>query len=290
MRVFRTVSRVIIGSTLVFTLFSGSALAADLGDRLLTVGSRGDDVYKLQQELQVKGYFDATPTGYYGEVTRQAVREFQSAVGVAVDGIAGPKTIGKLSNAVVSSSKSHTVAAGETLWALARRYQTTVTAIKELNGLTGDTIYVGNNLQIPQAATEVAAPAQQQSTTSSRGASISREDLLLLARMIEAEAGGESYNGKLAVGAVIVNRINSPDFPNDMKGVIYQKGQFSPVSDGRLWSVTISSDSQKAAEQALAGVDPTDGATFFFNPDKSSSKFMHSRPVITQIGGHVFTR
>ncbi len=289
MRVLRSISKVIVSSTLVLTLFSGTALAANLGDRLLSVGSRGDDVYQLQQELQVKGYFTATPTGYYGEVTRQAVRDFQSAAGISADGIAGPQTFGKLSTEVATSTNGHTVAPGESLWALAKRYQTTVTAIKSLNGLTGDTIYVGQKLQIPESQAAV-TPSEQQNSTSSRGSDVSREDVLLLARMIEAEAGGESYNGKLAVGAVIVNRTKSPDFPNDIKGVIYQTGQFSPVSDGRLWQVTISSDSQKAAEQALAGVDPTGGATFFFNPSKSSSTFMHSRPVITQIGGHVFTR
>ena len=101
--------------------------------------------------------------------------------------------------------------------------------------------------------------------------------------------------GKLAVGAVVVNRVLSDKFPNTVKEVIYQIDeigayQFEPVLDGRLFSVIVSSDSSKAADEALAGADPTGGALFFFNPSKISNMWLLSKPVIYRIGGHVFTK
>ena len=118
---------------------------------------------------------------------------------------------------------------------------------------------------------------------------------MLLARLIEAEAEGEPYMGKVAVGAVVVNRVLSNLFPNTIKDVIYHVDeigayQFEPVLDGRLFSVTVSSDSYKAADAALGGMDPTGGALFFFNPYKISNTWLLSKPVIYRIGDHVFTK
>lgn len=111
----------------------------------------------------------------------------------------------------------------------------------------------------------------------------------LLARLINGEARGEPYNGQVAVGAVILNRVKSPNFPNTIAGVIYQKGQFSCVTDGQF-DVAIDENSTvyKAAEEAMNGSDPTNGALYFYNPSKTKSKWLFSLKTTTTIGKHVF--
>lgn len=124
---------------------------------------------------------------------------------------------------------------------------------------------------------------------SSTTSSYSSNDEYLLARMISAEARGEPYLGQVAVGAVILNRVESPSFPNTISGVIYQKGAFTAINDGQ-WNQAIASSAWSAAREALAGNDPTGGAVYYYNPNKTSNKFMFSRPVITVIGSHRFCR
>lgn len=111
----------------------------------------------------------------------------------------------------------------------------------------------------------------------------------LLARLINGEARGEPYIGQVAVGAVIMNRVKDPSFPNTIAGVIYQKGQFSCVTDGQF-DVAIEENSTvyKAAEDAMNGVDPTNGALYFYNPSKTKSKWLFSLKTVTTIGKHVF--
>lgn len=123
------------------------------------------------------------------------------------------------------------------------------------------------------------------SDTSSRN-----NDLYLLARMITAEARGEPYSGQVAVGAVILNRVASPSFPNTIAGVIYQKGAFSALDDGQFDSVTITDSCRRAAQDALNGSDPTGGALYYYNPAKTTNKWIYSRPTICTIGKHVFAR
>lgn len=112
-------------------------------------------------------------------------------------------------------------------------------------------------------------------------------DVELLAKVISAEARGESYEGQVAVGAVILNRVAHPSFPDSLSGVIYQKGAFSCVNDSN-WYQPVAQSSKRAAQDALNGWDPTGGAIYYFNPAKTSDSFMHSRPVIKTIGNHRF--
>lgn len=109
----------------------------------------------------------------------------------------------------------------------------------------------------------------------------------LLAQIISAEARGESYEGQVAVGAVVLNRVEHPSFPDTISGVIYQKGAFTAITDGQFWE-PIEASCYDAARDALNGWDPTGGAVYYFNPKKTNDKFMHSRPVIVQIGEHLF--
>ncbi len=116
-------------------------------------------------------------------------------------------------------------------------------------------------------------------------------DTQLLARAINGEARGESYEGQVAVGAVILNRVKHPNFPNTIAGVIYESGAFTAVSDGQI-NVPISEDSTvyKAAEDAMNGWDPTNGAIYYFNPDTATNSWIWSRPLTVRIGKHRFCK
>ena len=114
-------------------------------------------------------------------------------------------------------------------------------------------------------------------------------DVQLLARAINGEARGEPYEGQVAVGAVILNRVKDSKFPNTIAGVIYQSGAFTAVSDGQI-NVPIEEGATvvKAARDALNGWDPTNGAIYYFNPDTATNKWIWSRPLIKTIGKHRF--
>lgn len=116
-------------------------------------------------------------------------------------------------------------------------------------------------------------------------------DVQLLARAINGEARGEPYEGQVAVGAVILNRVKSPSFPNTIAGVIYEPGAFTAVSDGQI-NVPIAENSTivKAARDALNGWDPSGGALYYFNPNTATNKWIWSRPLIKTIGKHRFCK
>ena len=121
------------------------------------------------------------------------------------------------------------------------------------------------------------------------GGSGSESDIQLMARAINGEARGEPYEGQVAVGAVILNRVKHSSFPNTIAGVIYQSGAFTAVADGQI-NVPISEGSTvyKAARDAMNGWDPTNGAIYYFNPDTATNKWIWSRPLIKTIGKHRF--
>lgn len=112
-------------------------------------------------------------------------------------------------------------------------------------------------------------------------------DVDLLARIISAESRGEPYAGQVAVGAVILNRISHPSFPNTLAGVIYQPGAFSCLNDGGI-NAPVADSAYKAARDAINGSDPSGGAIYYYNPAKSTSKWIFSRKVITTIDKHRF--
>lgn len=115
----------------------------------------------------------------------------------------------------------------------------------------------------------------------------SSSDYDLLARIISAEARGESYLGQVAVGAVILNRIEHPSFPDTLSAVIYQKGAFSCLNDGQFYE-SVADSAYSAARDAINGLDPSGGAIYYYNPSTATSKWIFSRPVITTIGNHRF--
>jgi N-acetylmuramoyl-L-alanine amidase len=122
------------------------------------------------------------------------------------------------------------------------------------------------------------------SSTASAGIS---NDTALLARLISAEARGEPYIGQVAVGAVVLNRVEHPSFPNSVSGVVYQPGAFSCLDDGQF-DQPVSESAYRAAKDAIGGWDPSYGAIYYFNPATATSKWIWSRPQIVTIGNHRF--
>ncbi len=115
----------------------------------------------------------------------------------------------------------------------------------------------------------------------------STADVNLMARVISAESRGEPYTGQVAIGAVILNRIKHPSFPNTLAGVIYQPGAFSCIDDGGI-SAPVVDSAYRAARDAMNGWDPSGGAIYYYNPAKTTNKWIWSRPLITVIRKHRF--
>lgn len=116
-------------------------------------------------------------------------------------------------------------------------------------------------------------------------------DIQLMARAINGEARGEPYEGQVAVGAVILNRVKDSRFPNTISGVIYQSGAFTAVSDGQI-NAPISQNSTvyKAAQDAMNGWDPTGGCVYYFNPNTATNSWIWSRQLVKTIGKHRFCK
>ena len=151
------------------------------------------------------------------------------------------------------------------------------------NGLTADGI-VG-------PATAAALGMTLSGSASASGGSVSTgtrdSDLNLLARVVHGEARGESYTGKVAVAAVVLNRVESASFPNTIAGVVYQRNAFTAVSDGQI-NLTPDDEAYRAARDALNGWDPTGGELYYYNPEIATSSWIFSRKVVTTIGKHRF--
>ena len=154
--------------------------------------------------------------------------------------------------------------------------ESAVKSFQSKNGLSADGVAGAKTLQSMGINDSSASAAQSSSA-----------DVALLARLISAEARGEPYSGQVAVGAVVLNRMEHPSFPNSMSGVIYQSGAFSCIADGQF-NEPVADSCYQAARDALNGSDPSGGAIYYFNPATATSKWIWSRPLIVTIGRHRF--
>lgn len=117
---------------------------------------------------------------------------------------------------------------------------------------------------------------------------LKENEMHLLAKAVYAEAKGEPYEGQVAVAAVILNRLDHPEFPNTIAGVIYEPLAFQVVANGQI-NQEPDSIAHQAAYEALHGLDPTNGALYFYNPSRTANQWIRSRPVHKTIGKHAFT-
>ena len=157
----------------------------------------------------------------------------------------------------------------------------TLSAVKkfqEKNGLVVDGIVGSKTLQ---------ALGINSSTNS--GTSSNNSNLYLISKVIYGEARGEPYEGQVAIGAVLLNRVKDSRFPNTISGVIYQSGAFTCVSDGQI-NLTPDSTARKAAQDAINGWDPSHGSIYYFNPSTATSSWIWSRPQTIAIGKHIFCK
>ena len=146
-----------------------------------------------------------------------------------------------------------------------------------------------NGTDIPTIEVFVNNPAPVQTPNISRGLTnkISQADLDLLARVIYAEARGEDFEGQVAVGAVVLNRLQDPRFPKTIREVIYQAGAFTAVTDKQI-HLEPDQKAYRAAEAALDGEDPSGNAPYYYNPRLATDRWIKSRPVVKRIGNHTF--
>lgn len=146
-----------------------------------------------------------------------------------------------------------------------------------------------NGLSVDGHVGKETAAALGVTLTSSTSTTIVSADQKLLAKLVYAEARGESYKGQVAVAAVVLNRVSSSSFPNTISGVIYQSGAFSCVSNGSI-NNTPNDSAIRAALDAMNGWDPTNGCLYYYNPNKTSDSWIRTRTVVTVIGNHYFAR
>lgn len=202
----------------------------------------------LSVTVTANGYSTMGSRGNEVRNIQQRLRDWGYYSG-AVDGIYGTKT----RSAVIKFQKKHNITA---------------------DGICG-----------PETLELIGLPTGKDTSQSNGGYSSS--DYQLLARLISAEARGEPYTGQVAVGAVVLNRVEHPSFPNSISGVIYQKNAFTCIDDGQF-NKPVADSAYSAARDALNGMDPSGGAIYYFNPSTATSKWIWSRPLIKTIGKHRF--
>lgn len=167
------------------------------------------------------------------------------------------------------AATTHSVQSGDSLWKLANNYGISINEIKTANNKKWDFIYVGERLTIP--------------------ASVTSYEKRLLAQIVTAEAKGEPYAGQVAVATVILNRVNSSQFPNTIHNVIYQTRQFEPVSSGTI-NKPATASAVRAVNEALAFRGQGSGSLFFYNPRIATNHWNATRKYTVTIGNHVFAK
>jgi N-acetylmuramoyl-L-alanine amidase len=246
-------------------------------NQVIQHGATGDDVIELQSRLQYIGYYNGKIDGVFGWGTYWALRNFQYEFGLPIDGLAGAETKAKLVNA----SKYNKQFVKE--------------QIKKGNKFSH---YGGTDLSKQKGAGAgggggKAAPPQKQTPSKPTAANTpngySQNDIQIMANAVYGEARGEPYEGQVAVAAVILNRIDSPSFPNTAAGVIFEPGAFTAVADGQIY-LTPNEKAREAVLDAINGWDPSSNALYYFNPVTATSDWIWSRPQIKQIGKHIFCK
>ena len=194
--------------------------------------------------------------------------------------------------AEVDAVPVHTAAQGDTLWDIAEQHETTVEALQLRNGLKEDELQIGQPLKVVVPDFMLAAKSSdegKEEPAPEPAVIVDPDELALLAKLVQVEAGNESYEGKLAVASVVMNRVSSDVFPDTVKDVIYAPNQFPPATNGKMDRLEASADSTKAAKAALMGENNVPGAVYFFNA-KLEPKKLKLVEVVKVIGSHTFAK
>ncbi len=302
---------------------ASSSLYQSFGSGTLKYGSRGKDVVELQGRLNLLGYYHDRLDGHFGNRTLDSVRRFQKMFGLRVDGIVGARTKQKLVQVTKgwkpgTAKVSHSLkkgAVGGYVWEMQNRlkflgfytgpvhgkfdqrtenavrlfqYRFGLTVDGAVGPITKNKLYLATkNWKQSTAQKQSSNPSKNTLVKSSSG--LSQNDIHMLARTVYAEARGEPYVGQVAVAAVLLNRLESEMFPNTVTGIVFQPLAFEAVADGQIW-LEPDETAKKAVADALNGWDPSEGAVYYFNPDRATSKWIWSRPQIKRIGKHIFCK
>ncbi|WP_077308942.1 spore cortex-lytic enzyme [Terribacillus halophilus] len=261
-----------------FILFSVVAVSPletnAFSDQVIQHGATGDDVVELQARLQYAGFYNGKIDGVFGWGTYWALRNFQYEFGMEIDGVAGQQAKDKL--------------AANTKYDKAFVMQ----QIQEGNTFT----YYGGTPQEQQVKKRGnggsgGGGSDNEKAPNTSAVNVpngySQNDIKLIANAVNGEARGEPYVGKVAVAAVILNRVEDPSFPNTISGVIFEPRAFTAVADGQIW-LTPDESAKQAVLDAINGWDPSGGAIYYFNPNTATSPWIWSRQQIKTIGEHIF--
>lgn len=174
----------------------------------------------------------------------------------------------------IGGASPYTVQQGDTFWSLAQKYGTTVANLQIATNRSGHNLLAGETINLPDY--------------------VSQADKELMASLVHAEAKGEPYAGKVAVATVILNRVDHTEFPDTIKGVIYERSEgghyaFSPVQNGSI-NKGYSSEDMKAVNEAIAFRGQGYGSIYFYNPETSTSSWITTREVTVTIGNHTFAK
>lgn len=240
--------------------------------------------------LSAKSVHAASYTVTYGDSLYQIGKLFNTTANIIMqnNGLSSSTIYpGQVLNV---SAKTYTVQAGDSLYLIAQKYGVPLSSLRQANDKWDNLIYPGQSLNIPgTASSTVTQPSKP--AVSKPVVSYTASDVDLLARLITAEAQGESYTAKVAVGAVVINRVQDSRFPKSINDVIYQKDggyyQFSPVLNGWI-NKPATQDSIKAAHEALNGADPTNGALYYFD-DSTTNSWLWSKTVALRVDNMVFS-
>jgi N-acetylmuramoyl-L-alanine amidase len=227
---------------------------------------------------------------------RQDVKRFIALFMILLIGYFSYETYREYNTASVPAATYRWGSRGSTVREIQRRLKNWGYYTGNVDGIYGYRTYRGvryfqskNGLRVDGAAGPQTLNALGINPGTTTIATTGNRDVTLLARAINGEARGEPYIGQVAVGAVIINRTRDPRFPKTVAGVIYQPGAFTAITDGQIHAV-MEDTSIRAARDALNGWDPSGGAVFYYNPAKTTNKWIWSRPVIKVIGTHRFCR
>ncbi|QJC52228.1 spore cortex-lytic enzyme [Paenibacillus albicereus] len=226
-------------------------------------GASGKDVVELQGRLRFLGFYEGKIDGQFGPKTKNSVTWFQWKFGMKSDGVVGPKTKLKL-------------------WEATKSWKPTAADVP-------------GGQSAPARSGGSGSGGSGGSSSSSAGSAMDKSnklgltanDIKIMANAVYGEARGEPYEGQVAVAAVILNRLRSPEFPNSISGVIFQNRAFTAVADGQIW-LTPNERAKQAVQDAIGGWDPSDGCLYYFNPVTATSKWIWSRPQVKTIGKHIF--